>query len=297
MPNVDELLAGGIDMHCHGYPEFSLEAPNRFSDAANIQAMRNAGLGGVVFKSHFWPTIGSAAVLDTLYDDFSVFGSVTLNQSAGDVSPWAVETASKLGARVVYMPTWSARNDLERGGISKYITRFVPSLARFPSKDAFYALDERGSLLPSVRDTMVFMKEAGMVLFTGHLSPLESLAMAKAAKDIGFAKLVFNHPDSNSIKAEFDQIKAMAELGAYIEICALGLTPLHYRITPQKFKDIIDAVGAERCIMTTDYFFEWSPPAPEQLRLLASCLLEVGVAEKAIVRMVRDNPRKLLGLE
>lgn len=297
MPNVDELIAGGIDMHCHGYPEFSLEVPNRFSDSANIQAMRKAGLGGVVFKSHFWPTIGSAGVLNALYDDFSVFGSVTLNQSAGGVSPWAVETAAKLGARVVYMPTWSARNDQERGGISKYITRFVPALGKFPDKDAFYALDERGALIPGVKDLMAFMKEADMVLFTGHLSPVESLAMAKAAKDIGFAKLIVNHPDSNSIKAGFDQIAAMAELGAYIEICALGLTPLHYRITPQKFKDIIDKVGADRCIMTTDYFFEWSPPAPEQLRLLASCLIEVGVSEKSIVRMVRETPRKLLGLD
>ncbi len=296
MSYVDELIAGGIDMHCHGYPECSLEAPNRFSDAENIEIMRNAGLAGVVFKSHFWPTVATAAMLDSRYDDFSVFGSVTLNRSAGGVSVWVVEAAAKLGGRVAYMPTWSARNDLELGGISRTMTRYLPALAAFAGKDAFYALDGHGRLLPEVRDVMAFMKEAGMVLFTAHLSPAESIAMARAARDIGFARLVFNHPDSNSVKADFDQIMLMADLGAYIEICALGLTPLHYRITPQKFKEIIERAGAERCIMTTDYFFEWSPPAPEQLRQLASCLLEVGVEGEAIVRMVRENPRFLLGL-
>ena len=296
MSKADELLRGGIDMHCHAYPEFSLEAPNRFSNEDTVRMMREAGMGGVIFKSHIWPTISAAAALNALYEDFSVFGSITLNASSGGVCLWALESASKQGAKVAYMPTWSARNDLAVGGINKHIERYLPTLSTFPREEGFSPLDTDGKVTAVTRDVLAFMRDRDMVLFTGHLSPNESIAIARAAKDIGFGKLVFNHPDSGSVKADFDQIVTMAELGGYVEICALGLTPLYYRITPQKFKEIIHRIGAERCVLSTDYFFEWSPPASEQMRLLIGSLLEVGVGEDEVRTMVRDNPRLLLGM-
>ncbi len=296
MNTADALLAGGIDMHCHGYPEFSLEFPNRFSEEDTVRMMRDAGMGGVVMKSHFWPTISSASYLNKLYPDFDVFSSITLNASAGGVTLWAVEAAAKQGAKVVYLPTWSARNDQKLKTQSGLMQKYLPKLATFPMKDAFQAVDGKGRVLPAVLELIEYLKEQDMVLFTGHISPSESLAIAKAAKELGFEKLVMNHPDSGSVRADFDQVVAMAELGAHIELCALGLSPIYYRTTPQEFKEIIHRIGAEKCILTTDYFFEWSSSVPEQMRLLVSCLLHAGVGEDEVALMLRETPRYLLGL-
>lgn len=293
---ADSLLIGGIDMHCHGYPETSLEVPNRFSDEETVRMMRDAGMGGVVFHSHFWPPITTSYSLNKLYPDFQVFSSITLNPSSGGVNLWAVEAAAKQGTRVVCLPTWGARNDLELKTVSARICAQVPSLLPFSTANGFYAIDEKNNVIPVVLELLDYLKEQEMVLFTGHLSPQESLAIAKAAKDIGFSKLVLNHPDAGSVRADFEQVAAMAEQGAYIELCALGLSPVHHRITPQKLKEIVHRVGAAKCILTTGYSFEWSASAPEQMRLLVSCLLLAGVGKDEVALMIRENPRFLLGI-
>jgi hypothetical protein len=88
----------------------------------------------------------------------------------------------------------------------------------------------------------------------------------------------------------------MASLGAYVEICALGLMPLFQRTTPNDFKKLIQTIGAEHCILTSDSFFEWAPSGPEMLRMLISALLEVGVKKDEIVQMVQVNPCTLLNI-
>lgn len=284
-------------MHCHGYPEISLEVPNRFNDEDTVRMMHNVGMGGVVFKSHFWPTITTASCLDRLYTDFPVFSSITLNPSCGGVNLWVAEAAVKQGVKVFYLPTWGARHDQERKGTSAILSRYVPRLTTFPVADAFCALDSKGRLSPVVLELLEYMKEQDTVLCTGHIAPQESLAIAKAAKKIGFSKLVITHPNSGSIRADVDQIAAMAKQGAYIELCALGLSPVFQWTTAQKLKEVIHRVGAAKCILTTGYAFEWSPSAPEQMRLLVSCLLLVGVGKDEISIMIRQNPRLLLGMD
>ncbi len=108
--------------------------------------------------------------------------------------------------------------------------------------------------------------------------------------------MVFNHPDSRSIGAHFEQIVEMASLGAYVEICALGLMPLFQRITPKEFKNTIQTIGADHGLLTSDSFFEWAPSGPEMLRMLIASLLEVGVKEEEIMEMIQVNPKRLLNL-
>ena len=109
--------------------------------------------------------------------------------------------------------------------------------------------------------------------------------------------MILHHPDSKSIGASFEQIVEMASLGGYVEICALGLMPMYLRITPNELKKIIHAVGASRCILTSDYAFDWSPAGPEKLRMLIGSLLEVGVKAEEIAEMAQANPKKLLNLK
>jgi hypothetical protein len=296
MTKADELLRGAIDMHFHGYPEFSLDVPRRFTDEESARIMAQAGMRGVVLKSHFWPTTGLAYYLRQAVPELEVFSSITLNASVGGITKWALESAVKQGVKVVWMPSWSAKNDIRRNGVIHLIRRYLPAVEKYSEKDGIAVIDERGELFPEIAEMMALIKEYDVVLFTSHISILESLAMAREAKRIGFNKLILNHPDSKSIGASFEQIVEMAGLGAYVEICALGLMPMYWRITPTRLKEIIHTIGAGRCILTSDYAFDWSPSGPEQLRMLIGSLLEAGVKEEEIAEMAQVNPKKLLNL-
>ncbi len=293
---ADELLVGSIDMHCHAYPEFSNEFPNRYTTAEHIQKMVDAGMDGVVLKSHFWPVLQLTAELQRQFPNFNIIGSITLNDGVGGMSPWAVETAARLGAKVVWLYTWTSANDIAKGGISKTIANYIPSLNNYIFNGGKTLFDENGKICRNMLSILELCKQYDLVICTGHISVPESLALAEEAKKIGFKKLIFTHPDSGSVGATDDQIVRFAELGGFIELCALGLTPIHHRITPQRFGKIVHSVGAGRCIASTDYFFEWDSPSPELLRSLISALLYVDISSDEIKQITSYGPKELLGI-
>ena len=297
MSKADDLLRGAIDMHFHGYPEFSNDVPRRYTDEESARIMVKAGMRGVVLKSHFWPTTGLAYYLRKAVPELEVFSSITFNSSVGGIQKWALESAVKQGVKVVWMPSWSAKNDIRRNGVVHMIRGYLPAVEKYTENDGIAIMDASGKVFPEIIEILSLIKEYDLALFTSHISILESLALAREAKRIGFKKLILNHPDSRSIGATFDQIVEFASLGSYVEICALGLMPMFLRITPKELKEIIQTVGASRCILTSDYAFDWSPSGPEKLRMLISALLEVGVKPDEIVEMGQTNPKTLLNLK
>jgi len=56
---IDELLQNAIDVHCHSYPEISLDLRMRVEDSEAVRIAQGMGMRGIVFKSHFWPTRGA----------------------------------------------------------------------------------------------------------------------------------------------------------------------------------------------------------------------------------------------
>jgi hypothetical protein len=55
-------------------------------------------------------------------------------------------------------------------------------------------------------------------------------------------------------------------------------------------------VGVEHVVLTTDCFFGWMPPAPELLRMTLGSMLHHGLTKREAAMLVRDNPRRLIGL-
>ena len=294
---ADELLHGAFDMHCHAYPEFSLEFPNRYKTADHLKLMQEAGMGGVVLKSHFWPTVGIVDQIREQFSDMEIVSSITLNECTGGLNLWAVEAAAKQNAKVIWLPTWSAQNDIDKKGISKTIANYIPTLSIANNKGGYKMIDENGDVIPIIYELFALCRDYDLLVCTGHISPKESIVLAGIANDIGLKKFILSHPDSGSVGATNEQIGEMVNLGMYIEICALGITPIHYRITPQRLKEIITIAGPDRCVLSTDYFFEWASPAPEQMRLLISTLLHAGVTPYDINTMAKNVPRYLLNLE
>ena len=195
----DRLLEGAVDLHCHGYPEISFGVKMRVEDLEAAQLAAQAGMKGYVLKSHMWPTMGRVYQIRNQVKGIEVWSSIALNTSAGGFSPWTLESALKQGVKVVWMPTWSAKNDIERGGFSRILKSWLPTLQQIEPKDGLTVLDDSGKIGRNVKEILALAKDYDVTVFTGHLSPEEGLAIGREAKKMGLKKLVFCHPDSRAV--------------------------------------------------------------------------------------------------
>ncbi|MFC1864313.1 DUF6282 family protein [Chloroflexota bacterium] len=294
----DELLRGAIDLHAHTWPEFSLKMRGRVDDIEWAQLAQAAGMRAYVMKSHVFPTMAQAYLVNQAVPGIKVFGSITLNVNIGGLSPFAVELAGELGAKIVWMPTWSANNGLTKGGV--FIARMKQIMSTIdqllPSPEAGVTVfDSEGHLLPVVTEIIEIVKKYDMVLATGHLSIEESLALAKVAKRVGI-KFLLTHALNRQVNASTEQQKEIVNLGGYIEHCYITTMPLHGRLELTAIAESIKEVGAEHFVITTDAICAWNAPPPELMRMFIGSLLALGISEENIKKMARENPAKLLGL-
>jgi len=74
------------------------------------------------------------------------------------------------------------------------------------------------------------------------------------------------------------------------------MMPLTYRLPPRELVDTITSIGAEHCIVSTDFGQDFHPMPPEGLRMGIATLLQAGMEEVELGMLVKDNPSRLLGL-
>jgi hypothetical protein len=292
--SYQDLLLGAVDIHCHCYPEIALDWRMPLEDISTLQMAREYGMKGIVLKSHMWPTMGKVHHLNRIVEGIKVFGGITLNQCCGGVSPWVAEAACRLGAKVIWMPTWGARNDIQRGGFINVLKRAYGDIFDLKLEDGIQLLEEDGSLKENVKTIVEIARKYDVMISTGHVSPQESLEIAKYARDINFKKLVMAHPNSILIGASNDQMKEMVRLGGAVEFCFIGTMPLRQRFHPKQIVEFIRELGPENCVVSTDAFNEWSPPEPEMLRMFLAALIELGISREDVKLMVQNNPSRLL---
>ena len=292
---IDELLKGAIDVHHHGYPEISFDVRTRMEDVDEFAIARDAGMAGIVLKSHVFPTVGRAYHLKNLVPGIEILPSITLNFAVGGLNPMAIEFAARQGAKMLFMPTWSAAHDMERGGMSKHLRHHIDRAEGLKQEKGIRLTGPDGKLTQQTKECLDAARQFGMVVCSAHVSPQEAIALADGAKEYGIDEVIFSHPDSNSVGATREEIRDMAQLGAVAEFCALGCLPYFQRIRLSDFAEIVSDIGADKSILTTDYFFEWAPPASETLRMMIGSLLMLGMSEEDIRKMVRDTPARMLG--
>ena len=88
----------------------------------------------------------------------------------------------------------------------------------------------------------------------------------------------------------------LAKKGAFIEHCFANTMPFPDRIHPMKMVEAIKAVGAEHCIMSTDFGQVYNPAPTEGMRVAIATMLKCGLSENEMELLVKVNPAKLLGL-
>lgn len=293
---ADRLLQGAIDLHCHGYPEVSFDVKMRVEDLEAAQLAAQAKMRGIVLKSHMWPTIGRVYQMKDKLEGIEIWSSITLNISSGGFNPWVTESALKQGVKVIWLPTYSAKNDLQRGGFSRLIKTWLPTMNQMKPEDGLTVFNDSGEVDQNVKEILALAKDYDAGVFTGHISPEEALAVAREAKKMGFKKILFSHPDSNAVGATMEHCKEMAEMGFFIETTFLGLLPAFWRISINEVCQRIREVGAERWVLTTDTFFEWSSPPSEMMRMFIGSMLAAGMSSDEVKLMVQRNPAELLSV-
>jgi microsomal dipeptidase-like Zn-dependent dipeptidase len=195
------------------------------------------------------------------------------------------------------MPTWSAANDLKRGGFSSFMKEYLNSTKYLKENDGITIVNSDGIIRDEVIAILKIAYKYGMVIASGHISPNESLTLLKEINKIGNLPFIFSHPDSRSVGGTIEDMKAIIDLGGYVEICALGMMPAFQRISPNDIIKIIRNLGAENCVLSTDFFFEWAPTPPEMLRMAIATLMNAGLGENDVRRLIQLNPAKILGVE
>ena len=280
MSNADRLLEGAMDIHVHCAPDPRVE--RRGSAIEFAQQARDMGMLGMVLKSHDYPTHPVAYTASQAVPGVTLLGGVSLDAEVGGLNPAAVECTAKVGGRVVWMPTFSARADRQLKGLDGGI----------------YLLDGEGKLVPEMYPILELIKSHDMVLATGHISTQESMVLVAEARSLGISRIVVTHGTTMSFMTgmTLEDMKTLAEMGAYIEHCAHVMMPLTRRMAPSDLVAIIMAIGPQHCIFSTDFGQDYHPTPAEGLRMGVATLLQAGMEEVEVGMMVKDNPCRLLGL-
>ncbi|MBW2145787.1 MAG: hypothetical protein JRG73_15615 [Deltaproteobacteria bacterium] len=278
---AQELLKDAIDIHIHIGPDPNRRRRVNAYEAA-VQA-REAGMRAIFLKSHDYITTPLTYTIQELVPEIEVYGGVTLDFEVGGLNPAVVEVAGKLSSKIVWMPTFSSRHDMQKRNINgKGIT----------------ILDQNGTILPVVREILAGIKHYGMTLATGHLSTQEIFVLLDEAARVGIERTVITHPLSISFgpTASIDDQKRMVREGVFIEHCFIAAMPTSDRMDPQKIAQAIRTIGPEHCIMSTDFGQIFNPPPVEGMRMFIETMLRYDITEDEIITMVRKNPAKVLGL-
>jgi hypothetical protein len=286
MFDIDELVRGSIDMHMHPGPT---GGPCRLDALEAARQAKQAGMRGIVLKSHSYTTSAVAIIVNQLVPDIHVFGSVCLDNEIGGLNPHAVENGAMLGAKVVWMPTFSSTNS-----INKMRALGLPIKGKGLS-----LLDDTGKLVPEIKPILTIIKERNMILATGHISPQETFILLNEVKKIGIKKFIITHPtDTEFSEKHFttDELHRLTKMGAFIEFTLVGLLPNEFCHNPAQITQAIKDIGARHCIISTDLGQPQNPLPVEGMRLLIATLLKHGISKEEVELMAKRNPAILLGL-
>jgi hypothetical protein len=289
-------VKGFIDMHAHTGP-----APfKRIGDTVDVARWcAEAGMGGLVVKSHFEATIAKVYHARKAVPDLPIFSAIALNVGVGGVNPGAVEQALRQDAKVVWMPTIDAEHHKQVFGSSGAFGA-VGSLsydAKSKRKENAYTVLKVGRLTPEARDVVDVVREFDAVLATGHISKAEIIELVRYAIERGVKKIVITHPEMYTPNLDIPTQVELARQGCTMEYCALNCMPMFHCVTPEQLREMIDAVTPQQATLATDSGQFFSPRAPELFRIFAQTLFERGVSLSAIAQMAIVNPARLLGLE
>ncbi|HWA21775.1 MAG TPA: DUF6282 family protein [Caulobacterales bacterium] len=278
-------LKGVIDFHVHSGPD----STPRTIDADDLARLaKKSGMRGLVLKNHFEPTVDVAYLVRKQTPGLEVFGGITMDLSNGGINIEAVKRMALVKGgygRIVWLPTQNAEND-----------------ASHRSETAVVPVARDGKLLPNVLELIDFIaKNPDLVLETGHISADEILLVTRAAKERGVKHVVVTHAMYFLENMTIPQMQQAARDGALIEFDADGpFSGPQPRRTMAEYAEAIRQIGAEHCILATNYGSVHKPPFPmhpQGMLNFMNALYKEGISVADINLMAKTNPALALGLK
>lgn len=278
VPADDLDLTGLIDMHVHTAPDV---LPRTMDDIQLARAAAAAGMAGVMLKSHHTLTADRAAIAARVVGGVGVYGGLALNEAVGGLNPAAVEFALAMGAREVWMPTRDAAHGRAQQGLDGGIS----------------ILDPDGTLCPAVCEILALIRDADVILGTGHLSTTEIAVLVRQARAMGLHKILITHPEYRFSWMEVETQRAFAADGAFFERCYLNALPgSDAEVNMTEMAAHIRAVGVASTVLSTDLGQAGAPVPVEGMRAYLSALAAEGFTPDELHRMAGGNPASLLGV-
>jgi hypothetical protein len=268
-------LEGVIELHVHAGPDVR---PRKMDALTLARTAKAAGMRALLIKSHDTITADLAQVVESAVGGIRVFGSVTLNESVGGFNPAAVQAALALGATEIFMPTFSAAHHRRHEGKS----------------GGLRVLGDAGQIRDDVAAILDLAAAADVIVGTSHLSPDETLMLAREARRRGVRKLLVSHPEINFLAIPLDIQRALAAEGAYFERMHVhGNSCVDW----SGLAAIMRAVGIERTVLVTDLGrADAVDPVTGMCEMVAE-LAQQGFRDAELDLMTRKTPARLLGLE
>jgi hypothetical protein len=289
---VADILRGAVDLHCHSGPSVM---PRSLNHVQAIREAQEAGMHAVLFKDHYYSVTPLAKLLEETMPDLrvSLLTGVPLNNTVGGLNPYAVDHGLKLGARLVWMPTFSAANHLRHG--HRHV--ILPTKKEMLRPTGLTVVNERGELKDEVKPILDQIAEFDCVLSAGHLHISEIWPLFDEAKKRGVKRLLVNHP-TFVIDANLRDIKELASMGAYIEhsFCMFINEAYTKKFTGAQLKELIGAAGVERTILGSDLGQAKNPHPVAGFRSVIRLCLALGYGEADIRHMISLNACRLMDL-
>ncbi len=295
-------VAGAVDLHVHCGPE---GIPRRFDAVSLARHVEEAGLGGVVLKSHMAAT-GSWAQMAHDVTGVRLHGSVVLNHYAGGINPAAVRAALGPSAdgesylKFVWLPTVHAAAHLTARHHEGEQYDIPPEWCGGTVSPVARAIGEvepinvlASHLRPLLDEVLRIAADHDLVLATGHAGRDEVFYVMERAHALGVRKVIVTHPCYDPPAIGVSELVELADAGAYVELSFIlvdmGL------VSFAETAAILRRVGANQTILSTDVGQVDRAAPAEALARLGAGLLAEGIPLADVDTAMKDNPRFLVG--
>jgi len=290
---VEELLVGAIDLHCHSGPA---AMPRILDHHEELMDAAAAKFRAVLYKDHFYGGMAHAILLEKLFPETNVklFSGIALNNASGGINPHAVDHTIKLGGKIVWMPTLSAANHIEV--LARGNNTFPKTSKKMLDPIPLSALDANGKLTDDTKQVIDLIAEADIILAGGHLPASELHILFDEAARRGVKKMMVNHP-TYIVGCSDTDIRQLVARGVKMEhsIC-MFIEGKSLKYSPDDLAHLIEVAGVDNTILSSDLGLQHSQRPVDGYRSITQILLDLQMPRASIRKLLADNAARFLNL-
>lgn len=284
-----------VDTHVHTAPDV---VPRLMTDSEFARAADEAQYRAVVLKSHHTVTAARATMAQEHSAQTRIFGGVVLNLHAtGGINRYAVQAALDLGAKVVWLPTFTSANQIayahdvgiKSGNLKRLGTIDGPGIS---------VLDDEGRPTSELCAVLDLIAAAGATLATGHISPREIRVVVPEARRRGVPQVLVTHPELRCVGLGIEDQLELAQLdGVWFERVFAVTMPTSDDVPVSEIAEAVRTVGVESTVMATDFGQAHNVSPVLGLQQYIGAMRRLGFSQDQLEAMTVHNPATALSLD